>query len=206
MSTPLLSCAQSTPVSANPAPAHRFYVGVGAYTSKHEYWGSRDGLPSTHPIQVTIGYQLQPRLALQVSGVTAATKGASSGVVPQPNGTVLPYSQTYGNRSTSISLLGRYTLTRTPSHRLQVDGLGGFTLHHYSFDGTGSYPANFPGGDYDLHSRDTDLLLTIGASVRYRLSSRLEAVADGTVSTSLRALRDLTPAGTVGLRYNFGLR
>ncbi|WP_022826324.1 hypothetical protein [Hymenobacter norwichensis] len=209
MSTPLLSYAQSAAASADGPPAYRFYVGVGAYTSKHEHWGSRDGLPSTHPLQLTLGYQLRPRLALQVSGVSAITKGSTAGFVPQANGTLLPYSRKYANRSTSLSALGRYTLTRTPAHRLQVDGLGGFTVHHYSFDGTGSYPdSNAPGGfsGYEQQSRTTDLLLTGGVSVRYRLSTHLEAVADGTVSTSLRALRDVTPAGALGLRYNFGRR
>lgn len=182
---------------------------MGAYTSKHEYWGRRYGLPCTYPVQVTIGYQLRPRLALQVSAVSAATKGSTAGFVPQANGTLLPYARTYGNRSSSFSALARYTLTGPPAHRLQVDGLGGFTLHHFSFDGTGSYPdSNAPGGfgGYDLHSRDSDVLLTLGVSVRYRLCPHLDAVADGTVSTSLRALRDVTPAAAVGLRYRFGRR
>ncbi|WP_375434839.1 hypothetical protein [uncultured Hymenobacter sp.] len=209
VSIPLLSCAQSTAAPTDEAPAYRFYVGVGAYSSQHEHWGRRDGLPFTSPIQLTLGYQLRPRLALQVSGVSAATEGGIAGFVPQANGTLLPYSRTYGNRSTSLSALGRYTLTRTLAHRLQVDGLGGLTLHHYSYDGTGSYPdTNAPGGfgTYDQQSRNTDVLLTGGASVRYRLSAHLEAVADGMVSTSLRALRDITPAGALGLRYNFGHR
>ncbi|UOQ69147.1 outer membrane beta-barrel protein [Hymenobacter volaticus] len=207
--TPLLSCAQSTAVPAEGAPAYRFYVGVGAYTSDHEYWGSRYGFPSTHPLQLTLGYHLRPRLALQLSGVSAATKGSHAGLVPQTSGPALPYSQTYANRSTSLAALARYTFTRTASHRLQVDGLGGFTVHHYTFDGTGSYPdGNAPGGfgSYDNHSRTTDVYLTAGASVRYRLTSHLEAVADGMVSTNLQGLRDVTQAGALGLRYTFGRR
>lgn len=208
-SIPYLGHAQSTPPAAEPAPGPRFYIGVGAYTSDHEYWGSRYGFSATRPLQFTLGYQLRPRLALQVSAVSAATKGSVAGLVPQANGPGLPYAQTYANRSTSLSALGRYTLTRTPAHRLQVDGLGGFTLHRSSFDGTGSYPDSYaPGGfgSYDRHSRDIDVLLTAGASVRYRLTPHFEAVADATVSTSLRALRNVTPAVAVGLRYGFGRR
>ncbi|WP_324680645.1 outer membrane beta-barrel protein [Hymenobacter sp. GOD-10R] len=207
VSTPLLSWAQSPAVPAQQAPTYRLYVGVGAYTSDHEYWGSRYEFPSTHPVQVTLGYQLRPRLALQLSGASAAIKGSYAGLVPQADGTNLPYAQRYANRSTSLAALARYTFTRTAAHRLQLDGLGGFTLHHFSFDGTGSYPdPNAPGGfsSYDNHSRTTDALFTAGVSVRYRLTTHLEAVADGTVSTSLRALRDVTQAGALGLRYTFG--
>lgn len=210
VSTPLLSVAQSSPVApADAAPAHRFYVGLSAYTSQHETWGSRNGQPFTYPVQVTVGYQLRPRLALQLSAVSAGTSSSFSSVLPQANGTLVPYTRTADNRSTSISALARYTLTRNPANRLQVDGLGGFTLHHYSFDGKGAYlDSNAPTGiaTYDQHSRTTDVLLTGGVSVRYRLSSRFEAVVDGTLSTSLRAARDLTPAGAVGVRYNFGRR
>ena len=205
-SAPFLGQAQSTPPAADPAPVYRFYVGVGAYSSKHEYWGRRDGLPSTHPVQFTLGYQLRPGLALQLSGVSATTKGSMAGLVAQANGTGLPYNRTYANRSSSLSALARYTLTNAPAQRLQVDGLGGFTLHRSSFDGTGSYPdSNAPGGfgGYDMHSLDNDILLTGGLSVRYRVSPHLEAVADGTVSASLRAMRDVTPAVAVGLRYRF---
>ena len=141
--------------------------------------------------------------------MTAATQGSSAGFVPQADGTLQPYAYTYANRSTSVAALARYTLTRQPAHRLQVDGLGGLTLRHFSFDGTGSYPdSRVPGGfgGYELHSRDTNVYLTAGASVRYRLFAHLEAVADGTLSTNLRAVRDMTPALAVGLRYRFGRR
>ena len=171
------------------------------------YWGRRDGLPSTYPVQFTLGYQLRPRLALQLSGVSAATKGSTTDFVTQARGMELPYSRTYANRSSSLSALARYTLVGEPAQRLHVDGLGGFTLHRATFDGTGSYPdSNAPGGygGYDLHSRENDLLLTGGVSVRYRLCTHFEAVADGTVSASLRAMRDVTPAVAVELRYNFG--
>lgn len=206
-SAPFLGQAQSTPPAADPALAHRFYVGVGAYSSKHEYWGRRDGLPATYPVQFTLGYQLRPRLALQLSGVSAATKGSTSGLVAQANGMGLPYRRTYANRSSSLAALARYTLAGKPAQRFHVDGLGGFTLHRATFDGTGSYPdSNAPGGygGYDLHTRDNDILLMGGVSVRYRLCTHFEAVADGTLSASLRAMRDVTPAVAVGLRYNFG--
>ncbi|MFD1874917.1 hypothetical protein [Hymenobacter bucti] len=194
-------------MAADSAPRHRFYVGAGAYTSQHEHWGARYGLPATRPVQVAFGYRLRPRLALELNAVTAATHGAVFGFTPQATGAPLPYTSTYANRSTSVAALVRYALVRSPARRLQVDGVGGLTLHRFSFDGTGLYPDNAaPGGFryYDLHSRDGDVLFTAGVSVRYRLCPHLEVVADGTLSPSLRALRDVTAAAAVGLRYNFG--
>jgi len=202
---PLLSQAQAP--ASDPPPAHRFYVGAGAYTSQHEYWGARYGMPATRPVQVAFGYRLRARLVLELNAVTAATRGAAFGFVPLAGGAPQPYTYTYANRSTSVGLLARYALLRAPVRRLQVDGVGGLTLRRYSFDGTGLYPDNAaPGGfgHYDLHSQDGDVLLTAGLSVRYRLCPHLEAVADGTLSPSLQALRDVTTAAAVGLRYNFG--
>lgn len=202
---PLLGQAQAP--TADPTPAHRFYVGAGAYTSQHEFWGARYGMPATHPVQFAVGYRLCPRLALELNAVTAATRGAVFGFVALAGGAPQPYTQTYANRSTSVGVLARYALLRSPTRRLQVDGVGGLTLHRYSFDGTGLYPDNAaPGGfgHYDLHSQDGDVLLTAGASVRYRFCPHLEAVADGTLGPSLRAVRDVTGAAAVGLRYNFG--
>ena len=203
---PLLGRAQA-PGAAGPAPVHRLYVGAGAYTSQHEHWGSRYGLPAARPVQVAVGYRLRPRLALELNAVTAASRGAVSGFTPQPTGAPLPYTQTYANRSTSVGVRARYALGGAPARRWQVDAVGGLTLHRYAFDGTGLYPDNAaPGGfgHYDRHSQDGDVLLTAGASVRYRLGPHLEAVADGTLSPSLRAVRDVTAAAAVGLRYHFG--
>lgn len=203
---PLLGQAQAL-VAADPAPVHRFYVGAGAYTSQHEHWGASYGMPVTRPLQVAFGYRLRPRLVVELNAVTAASHGAVFGFTSPAAGAPQPYTQTYANRSTSVAALARYALVRAPARRLQVDGVGGLTLHRYSSDGTGLYPDNAaPGGfgHYDLHSSDGDVLLTAGMSVRYRLCPHLEVVVDGTLSPSLRALRDVTAAAAVGLRYNFG--
>lgn len=203
---PLLGQAQA-PVAANPAPEYRFYAGAGAYTSPHEYWGRRYETPATHPVQVALGYQLRPRLALELNAVTAASRGSAAGQVPQATGAPVSYAQTYASRSTSVAVLARYALTCTPARRLQVDGVGGLTLHRFSFDGASTYSdRNAPGGfmHYEQHSRDGDVLLTAGVSVRYRLCPHLEAVGDGTLSP--RSVHDLTAAAAAGLRYNFGRR
>jgi hypothetical protein len=202
---PLLGQAQAP--AADPAPAHRFYVGVGAYTSPHEYWGARYGMPATRPVQVAFGYRLRPRLVVELNAVTAATRGEVFGFVALAGGAPQPYAYTYANRSTSVGVRARYALLRAPTRRLQVDGVGGLALHRYSFDGTSLSPDNAVPGGYGLdvrHSQDGDVLLTGGLSVRYRLCPHLEAVADGTLSPSLRAVRDVTAAAAVGLRYNFG--
>jgi hypothetical protein len=209
LALPLLGRAQSVS-PASDAPAYRFYVGLGAYTSGIHRLGSEgQGQPFTLPLQATFGYQFQPRLAVQLGVVYSGPQRKYSGSLQQPDGTTLLFSSKARNTATSISALGRYTLTRTPTHRLQVDALGGFTLLHRTFDGSGFYAdSNAPDGygRYDLHSSDYNVLLTGGLSTRYRFSSHFEAVADGTVSTDLRALRAVTASASLGVRYNFSRR
>lgn len=202
-SVPLLGRAQSpADGAATPAPAHRFYVGVAAYSSEFEHFGRRDGQPFTAPVQVTLGYQLQPRLALQVGFVSSAYSRSLDSNAIQADGTLGPHRVKSRNRSRSFSALGRYTLSAPSLSRLQVDALGGVTVHQQTYDfsvtGSPSY------GDYERHSRTTDIQITGGVSARYRLSSHLQAVADGTLNVGLGAGREAAPAGALGVRYTFG--
>ena len=105
LSAPLLGRAQTAPVVPSspdpaPAPVYRFYVGLGAYTSRHERLGTRFDGGFAWPVQLTLGYQLRPRLALQLSGVTTSAEYARTGGLPQPDGSLRPFAQAYRNRST----------------------------------------------------------------------------------------------------------
>jgi len=203
LSTPLLGWSQNT----ESMPPTRLYVGVAAYRSAYQFLGQHGGLPSTFPVQVTLGYQVTPRLAVQTGVVYTSTAGQHQGTVFQTNGTPSSYSSTYRNRDWSVSMLGRYTLTRTPAARLQVDGLGGFTLERHLFAGNGSYPdANQPSGTatYGLNSHDNIYLFTLGVSVRYRFCDHLEAVAEQTANTNINAVHAVTGSSALGLRYCFG--
>lgn len=127
LSVPFLACGQAAP------PAARAYVGLGLYTSEYQpisftrdFYGHR-----LLPLQLTLGYQLRPRLAVQAS---VAYSGSESGYskfpsTPQPlPGLGDDFVVTSARHNLSVAVLGRYTLTRQAARRLQVDALAGATL------------------------------------------------------------------------------
>jgi Outer membrane protein beta-barrel domain len=203
------------------APATpRFYVGLAAYHSNYQNLASwRQGDTGFRvPVQLTAGYQLRPRLALEL-GVAYSGRTATYAydgyrydyTTGTPTTSYFQHSATYTGRTTSVSALARYTLTRQPAHRLQVDVLGGFTLLHAT-----SYARGFDRNDssgspqttsFDVHSAATDLLLTAGLGLRYRLTSRFGLNLD--VTTNRNISRPTTYTGftgstALGLRYGFG--
>ncbi|GAA4009293.1 hypothetical protein GCM10022408_21710 [Hymenobacter fastidiosus] len=101
------------------------------------------------------------------------------------------YSNTTTERTTSVSALARYTLTRKPAHRRQVDVLGGVTLMHRNF-----YSRGFSGNDlsspletrsFDTNGSSNDVLLTAGLGLRYRLGPRCALNFDLTTNRNLRS-------------------
>lgn len=203
LTAPLAGLAQST--DSEPP---RFYVGLSAYKSFYQNQSRRIGDSSLPPVQATLGYQLNPRLAVQAGVAYNASKGSSSRSFIDEYGNIRgDFNAKYRNSTLSISALGRYTLTRTLSHRFQVDGLGGFTLERQTFDGSGTYPDNTQPsgiGGYDLNSQRNTYLLTVGPSIRYRVTHKVELVGEGTVNVEMRALRNITTSGSLGVRYRFG--
>ena len=61
LASSLTSYAQAT----DPAPAPRFYGGLGVYTSSHQNISSWGTNGTRIPVQAVVGYQLRPRLAVQ---------------------------------------------------------------------------------------------------------------------------------------------
>ena len=215
----LLTAALPTRAQTNAeAPAApRYYVGLGAYHSNYQNLGNwRQGDTGFRvPVQLTAGYQLRPRLALELgvaySGRTAtyAYDGYYSTSSGTPN--YYQYSNTATRRITSVSALARYTLTRQPAHRLQVDVLGGFTLVHGSFYSHGFRSDNLAGGiqttPFDARDSYNDLLLTVGLGLRYRLTSRFELNFDLATNRSpgnATVQPGFTGTTALGLRYRFG--
>ena len=214
LTAPFQSFAQTTADS----PPHRFYVGLGAYHSNYQNLGSwrqgDTGFPV--PVQLTAGYQLRPRLALELS---AAYSGRTNtygydGYYQNGNDPTLSYYQysgTYTERVTTVSALARYTLTRKPARRLQVDALGGFTLVHGN-----DYARGFEANDFSGTFRSVPfarratynaLLLTAGLGLRYRLTPRFELNFDLTTNRNLThpdRYRGFTGSAALGLRYRFG--
>lgn len=214
LGSPLLSRAQTTE-----APAPRFYVGLGAYSSSYQ---SVSGLPNSHiqvPAQLTAGYQWRPRLAVQLgvaySGSTYhyTYAGRYYSDLISPTAT---YRETTGadtRRVASVSLLGRYTLTRKASHHVQFDLLGGFGLeqqwYHRRGTQTDSIQSSFVTSSYDSRNANTALVLTLGPSVRYRFGQRVELAYDLLFSTGLLSNNPYPTGGLTGgqalsLRYRFG--
>jgi hypothetical protein len=207
----LPALAQTTP--AETPAAGRYYVGLGAYSSYYNKAGKPNGSTGFPvPVQFTAGYQLSPRLAVQV-GAAYSGHTYTYGYYGLSSPPYVAYSTEGKNtqRLTSLSALARYTLTATAAHRLQFDALGGFTLEHYSYHSRGTQTDAFSGtlqtNDFDYTRTQNTLLLTAGLGARYRLSPRFELTGDFTVNRALNHMgQGLTGAAAVGLRYRFGPR
>jgi len=211
---PRLSPAQPT----EPAPVPRYYLGLAAYSSAYQPLGGGAYRNARIPVQVVAGYQLRPRLAVQLgvaySGASYSYFGISRYYTnPGPaRGVYFDYASEGRERNTSLALLARYTLTRRPGRRLQVDALGGLTAEasHYNFSRVYTDSSQVPiTSRYESQGTDWGLLLTAGPSVRYRLGRHLEALLDFTLNFNLQRSNlpessVLTGATALGLRYRFG--
>ena len=211
--------AQTSPTApATPLPGTvRFYVGLGAYSSYYQQLGGQFNSSTRVPVQLTAGYLLSPRLAVQVglaySGTTAryAVTGHVYGNGPAG---YIDYNSTLTSRVLSASVLARYTLTRNPAHRVQFDALGGFTLEHSSVFNRGTQADSLGGtrnvNSYGYRTSRNTLLLTAGLGTRFRLSPRFELFYDLTLNKALTgpdphpAPIGFTGSSALGLRYRFG--
>jgi hypothetical protein len=207
---PLATLAQS----ADPIPTHRFYGGLAAYEGNNQsvrgfYSGERFNLP----VQATLGYQLTPRLALQVGLAYSKEnyKDSNNYTYSNIDGIPVTYSTVtaFSRRAISSSLLARYTLTRQPSHRFQVDAVGGLSFDHSFYRNSGTDTYIIQGiaevRPYEYTGTYNSLLVNLGPSFRYRFSEHLEAVYDILFNTSLTSgYHNLNASMALGLRYRFG--
>jgi hypothetical protein len=212
LSLPLASSAQSVAPTSTP----RYYVGLAAYSSKYQYVGGNSFRELRVPVQVTAGYQLKPRLAVQV-GVAYSQSTFDYNKQPSayyPPGSFIIADKYYGKaiwRHTSVSVLGRYALLPQPTHRLQADLLGGVTLEKERHSVGYQYTAIDSTNAVCSSSQTTGgytyaiWLFTAGLSTHYRVNQHLEAVLDATLNARLTSLAS-TPSlsGALGLRYRFG--
>ncbi|RZK97853.1 MAG: hypothetical protein EOO62_27375 [Hymenobacter sp.] len=214
LSLPLLGHAQATEF------APRYYVGLAAYSSGYQRLGGNYYQSTSIPVQLILGYQLRPRLAMQLgvtySGNASDYAGIGSYYYHTP---ATPYYYDYTShstwRNTSLTVLARYTLTRKPTHHVQFDALGGLGVEiqriSYSevrneFDSTRTI---FTRSDFSSRYKENNLLLTAGIGTRYRFSKHLEALLDITFNQGVWGSlpsRRLTSATALGLRYRFGQR
>lgn len=213
---PRLGSAQV--VAATPAP---FYVGLGGSlntTSRLSSFNTNSLAPT-----LTAGWQLSPRLAVQVSASYRqnSSYSAFSGRQLDANGQSQPgiWSSTRRDRLVSVPVLTRYTLTN-PNQRLAVDLLGGATVRRYyysfkenfTFDQGATIPSQFTNDD-----ANTYVYLTLGPSLRYRLGEKLDLTGDigfnysltknyGSVFDYRTTLNRLSGNVQLGVRYRFGGR
>jgi hypothetical protein len=226
LTLPLLGRAQAVPAPET-APTPRFYVGLAAYRSYYQPLESRHpGVTGLLvPLQLTAGYQLTPRLAVQAGLAYSGSARSYSGDgyfynLNSSRGTYYRYAGNSSVRNASASVLARYALTRRPAHRLQFDALGGLTLEHRRGTDRGTYSdslgGRFNASPYDNRAADNTLLLTAGLGTRYRLSSRLDFSLDLLLNRSLNApapnpifsnyQSGFSSSAALGLRYRFGRR
>ena len=212
---PLLSLAQDAP----PAMAPRFYVGLAAYSGPYQRFGSSNtnGTDVNIPVQATFGYQLRPRLAVQIGLTYSGYKrgyGYNYNYIDS-NTDQINYSSngTYTLRTFDTALLLRYTLTRKAAHRFQVDAVGGLQLTHqrgrqvgtdiYSYINPSQGPRTTI--EYDNVYPYNVLSVNLGPGFRYRFGQRLEAVGDILFNLPVTGnYHNLDSSLALGLRYHFG--
>jgi hypothetical protein len=206
LALPLLSAAQAVPTAGPDGPATRrsptFYLGVAAATgllrSPDGFSGTPTG-PSTYnhvPLlpKLTVGWQLLPRLALQLSGQYAQQNDTYSYVLGLQDAAgqvaLVPGFHSFRLHSVAVPVLARYTLTSNSTSRFQADLLGGATLVRRSTqyqsqvylpspDGTPPPAGTTPETTAVAYKKSTtDVHLSLGPSFRYRVAPRWQVVAD----------------------------
>lgn len=212
---PLVSVAQAE----QPAPIPRLYVGLAAYSGPYQRFGSTNmnGTDINIPVQATVGYQLRPRLAVQLGLIYSGYKRGYHYAYDytDTNTNQLNYSTnyTYSLRTFDASLLLRYTLTRKAAHRFQADVVGGLRLTHqrghrvgsdiYSYVNPSQGPSTIV--EYDNLYAGNVLSADLGPGFRYRFGQRLEAVADILFCLPVTGnYHHVDSSLALGLRYHFG--
>jgi hypothetical protein len=220
LGSPLLSLAQE----AAPTPVPRFYGGLGIYSGSYHSLGRLRSPTSVTaynyskntfelPVQATLGYQLRPRLAVQLGLIYSGRKSADASEYEynDANANTIRYrsnSQTTSRHYTA-SLQARYTLTRKPDHRFQVDVVGGLSYDHQYYRGIGNQEyTNTSQGTTVVTNNDgtfpyNESFINIGPSLRYRVGQRLEVVYDLLLNQTLTRSYN-SGSMALGLRYRFG--
>jgi len=169
------------------------------------------------PVRLTAGYQLRPRWALQASATYSSYRSSYNltSAFIDAGGTTYPFQLDGTTRAARLALLGRYTLSRQPTRRVQVYALGGLTFergvyanqHTLNFIGVSPFPADPGLRRNTLYTRN--LLLGVGPGVSCRLvgplAAQLEMVLGGYLSTNLPFPPGMVGNASPGVRYRFGV-
>ncbi|MCA8832166.1 outer membrane beta-barrel protein [Hymenobacter pini] len=125
------------------------------------------------PVEVVAGYQLTPRLGLQ-TGLAYRKSSGQDQLLSNPDGTVETNSP--GFKSFSVPLLARYSLSRQPGNRLQLQVIGGATVLHSSRTVTQRLVST--GQTYSRPDKLTQTQLSVGAGLTKRLSPHWSGAAE----------------------------
>lgn len=228
---PLCGYAQTAP-----ATDAKFYVGLGAASSllkSPDGFGATPVTPTTRndaPVlpQLTAGWQLAPRLALQLGVRYAQQRSTYTFVQSSPSSSGSANSflgfENFRFHSLAAPVLLRYTLTRNSAQRLQIDALGGVTLVRRWTQYHNLRRVSAPDSaqaDFALDTQSalagTDVHATLGLGVRYRVAPRLEIAAEVLANyqvntpkrppigtTTLTGASRFAPTGSIGVNYRFG--
>lgn len=210
----LTSHAQSGELPTAP----HFYVGLGVYSSSHQNLSSWYD-QARIPVQATVGYQLRPRLAVQLgvaysgNGTDYTYSSSYSSYYPAPPSTVVDYAGRYTERLATATLLVRYRLTRQPGHRFQADVLGGAKFEYTRYNSVGTRTTHDQAAPvvtaYESPASYTQPALSLGFGLRYRLVSQLEVAYDFTFDQPVTRndyynSSRLQASTALSLRYHFG--
>jgi hypothetical protein len=214
LSAPHVGHAQSSGLPTEP----HFYGGLGLYSSNNQQLQWRNNDQAQIPVQALVGYQLRPRLAVQLGLAYCGTSSdyayslSYSSYYPSPPNTFIDFAGIYKRRIATTTLLARYGLTRTAAHRFQADLLGGPKFEYVYYSDSGSRTTHDQASPvtttYDNPNHSTQFALSLGIGLRYRLASRLELAYEFTFDQPLYSGysggNSLQSTAALGLRYHFG--
>ena len=203
---PLAAFAQTeTPAAFKPQLFVGLGVSVGSYRPSIEFYDN------TVSPALTVGGQLGPRLAVQVSSVYSQQSNSYgyTGLLYINGGLHQGVSSgTSRQRIVAVPVLMRYTLTRRPARRFQVDLLGGTTVLRSTYRSMGttidSLQRVVSANDY--RQATTTFCLALGPGLRYRMGQHLDLTSEYIFNILLnnRSYSSASAALTAGLRYRFG--
>ncbi|MBT2559133.1 outer membrane beta-barrel protein [Hymenobacter sp. ISL-91] len=169
--------------------------------------------------QLTLGYQINPRLAVQAGIAPAKETFSYGGSGTNSAGNSLTEWGVSTNSSLALPILARYTLASKLWGNLQLDALGGTVL--FWSQGKSDFTRT-EDGVITLRSISTtkvrNAILAVGPSARYEFGRHLAGFADWMFYKNLQSSslvypgsnstnkNGITNSVNLGIRYRFGYR
>lgn len=205
-------------VAATPADSLRHRWSLGLQAARHAYVMRYDqrsrGVETFGPLLLSVGYQLRPRWRAEIGASYWRSQHNSSVTFISTDGRLIEYSYDSKQWDAAVPVRARYTLTRQPARRLQVEAVGGVVV---AVSRDNMHEAQLEQGQprtkYRGVIKGLGLAATLGAGARLGLgaSRRAEVTADVLLNKNIQPLgRSNVPYGNgyellgtlaLGLRY-----